>query len=65
MCCMTWMLCKIRQLLSALPPPWQTGVIAWQVREGLESGGASDYQRQVAQARLLGELYNYRVLDSR
>ena len=36
-----------------------------QIREGLESGGASDYQRQVAQARLLGELYNYRVLDSR
>jgi hypothetical protein len=36
-----------------------------QVRVGLETPEAGAYQRRVAHMRLLGELYNYRLLDSR
>ncbi|GMH39542.1 hypothetical protein BSKO_07440 [Bryopsis sp. KO-2023] len=36
-----------------------------EVQQGLEQPGAGFYQRRVAHVRLLGELYNYRLLDSR
>ena len=36
-----------------------------QVRVGLETPEVGSYQRRVAHMRLLGELYNYRLLDSR
>ena len=36
-----------------------------QVMVGLESEEAGAYQKRVGQMRLLGELYNYRVVDSR
>ena len=36
-----------------------------QVRVGLEEPEAGSYQRRVGQMRLLGELYNYRILDSK
>ena len=36
-----------------------------QVRLSLESPESGDYQRQVGHLRLLGELYNYRLVDSR
>ena len=36
-----------------------------QVRVGLESADAGAYQVRVGQMRLLGELYNYRVVDSK
>ena len=36
-----------------------------QVRVGLESADAGAYQARVGQTRLLGELYNYRVVDSK
>ncbi len=36
-----------------------------QVMVGLESAEAGAYQKRVGQMRLLGELYNYRVVDSR
>ena len=32
---------------------------------GLESADAGAYQARVGQMRLLGELYNYRVVDSK
>ncbi|KAK9825703.1 hypothetical protein WJX81_008105 [Elliptochloris bilobata] len=36
-----------------------------EVRAGLETPQVASYQRRVAHMRLLGELYNYRLLDSR
>ncbi len=36
-----------------------------QVRVGLESVEEGAYQKRVGQMRLLGELYNYRIVDSR
>ena len=36
-----------------------------QVRLGLEAHEAGAYQRQVGYMRLLGELYAYRIVDSR
>ena len=36
-----------------------------QVRVGLETAEAGAYQRQVGYMRLLGELYAYRIVDSR
>jgi hypothetical protein len=36
-----------------------------QVRLGLEAHEAGAYQRQVGYIRLLGELYAYRIVDSR
>jgi hypothetical protein len=37
-----------------------------EIRAGLEdiSGGLANHQRRVAQMRFLGELYNYRIIDS-
>ena len=35
------------------------------MRAGLETPEVGSYQRRVAHMRLLGELYNYRLLDSR
>lgn len=35
------------------------------MRAGLEAPQAGGYQRRVGHMRLLGELYNYRVVDSR
>lgn len=37
-----------------------------EIRAGLEdiSGGLANHQRRVAQMRFLGELYNYRIVDS-
>lgn len=36
-----------------------------QVRMGLEAPEAGAYQKRVGHMRLLGELYNYRLLDSK
>ena len=41
------------------------GAAAAQVRVGLETAEAGAYQRQVGYMRLLGELYAYRIVDSR
>jgi regulator of nonsense transcripts 2 len=39
--------------------------MAAQVRLGLEAAEEGTYQKRVGQMRLLGELYNYRIVDSR
>ena len=39
--------------------------LAAQVRVGLEASDAGTYQRQVGYMRLLGELYAYKIVDSR
>ena len=36
-----------------------------EVRAGLEEPEAASYQRRISHMRLLGELYSYRILDSR
>ncbi len=41
------------------------GVLGAQVRVGLEASDAGTYQRQVGYMRLLGELYAYKIVDSR
>lgn len=41
------------------------GIKSVQVRLGLEASEAGTYQRQVGYMRLLGELYAYRIADSR
>ena len=40
-------------------------VLGAQVRVGLETSDAGTYQRQVGYMRLLGELYAYKIVDSR
>ena len=40
-------------------------ILAAQVRVGLETADAGTYQRQVGYMRLLGELYAYKIVDSR
>jgi hypothetical protein len=39
--------------------------MAAQVRAGLEEPEAGGYQKRVGHMRLLGELYNYRLVDSK
>lgn len=36
-----------------------------QIRAGLETPQAGAYQRRMGHMRLLGELYNYRIVDSK
>lgn len=50
---------------AAVPPKSCDGAPFVQVRVGLETAEAGAYQRQVGYMRLLGELYAYRIVDSR
>ena len=50
---------------QVLPAESCDGAAAVQVRVGLETAEAGAYQRQVGYMRLLGELYAYRIVDSR
>lgn len=60
------LLCKfdVEQPGSLLCEVWKGGENP-QVRVGLETAEEGGYQRRVGQMRLLGELYNYRLVDSR
>ena len=40
-------------------------IVHMQIRLGLETPDAGQYQRRVGQMRLLAELYNYRLIDSK
>lgn len=39
--------------------------MGWQVRCGLEAPDSGTYQQRVGHMRLLGEMYNFRLVDSR
>ena len=55
----------LRCMKAWWPASKRGGALAAQVRVGLEASDAGTYQRQVGYMRLLGELYAYKIVDSR